>query len=276
MVKKIIFVVAGLAVLAGVGFFAVRYFTNNDIESVMFDDFESSSAMSNDGVTSDLDDIFSETITEDDKIFLDKTLDNTDENVIYEKTLDVSKPKKVDALIVKKIPNVSRPKKVDLVVDPAMTNEKKIILDSAYQGQYENQSVYTSSISTDKPKIASFILNYNRSLTATKRNPMFITLVVKAPEEALFTSIRVYARRLSNNNKILSRTLVFSLPKIYVVNGQAQTQFYFNGRTSANKFLPKGRYLLYAEAQVVDAKGNSVGNTGRYALPKWQQVITIR
>ena len=268
MIKKIIFVVVGLAILAGIGFFSVRYFTNNDVENGMFDDFDSSTTMSNEGVTSDLDDIFSETITEDDKVFLDKTLDNSDENVIYEKEPNVSKPKKVVPLATNK--------KVDLVVEKPMTNAKKIAIDSEFQGQYENKSPDVAVKSVNKTKIASFILNYNGNLTATRRNPMFITLVVKAPEEALFTSIRVYARRLSSNNKILSRTLIFSLPKIYVVNGQSQTQFYFNGRTSANKFLPKGRYLLYAEAQVVDAKGNSVGNTGRYALPKWQQVINIR
>ncbi len=135
----------------------------------------------------------------------------------------------------------------------------------------------TVNDSNQPVRISSFIINYNDRFVATRGNPLLITLAVKAPQEARYAKIRVYARKIDNNYNILSRDLVFYLPKIYVLDGQAQTQFYFAGRmSSGNRYLPKGRYLLYAEAEITDANGKSVGKAGRYPLPKWNYVVTLQ
>ena len=127
--------------------------------------------------------------------------------------------------------------------------------------------------------ISSFIINYNDRFVASRSEPLLITLAVKTPPQGKFARIRFYARRIDDNYNILSRDLIFYLPKIYVIDGQAQTQFYFAGRKSplsGGQYLPKGRYLLYAEAEITDSNGLPVGKTGRYPLPQWNYVITLR
>ena len=141
---------------------------------------------------------------------------------------------------------------------------------------YDNTS---STVDNQNVRISSFIINYNDRFIASRSNPLLITLAVKTPPQGKFARIRVYARRIDDNYNILSRDLIFSLPKIYVIDGQTQTQFYFAGRTSSTSganYLPRGRYILYAEAEITDANGRSVGKTGRYPLPKWNYIITLR
>ena len=141
---------------------------------------------------------------------------------------------------------------------------------------YDNTS---STVDNQNVRISSFIINYNDRFIASRSNPLLITLAVKTPPQGKFARIRVYARRIDDNYNILSRNLIFYLPKIYVIDGQAQTQFYFAGRSSyiaGASYLPKGRYILYAEAEITDINGRSVGKTGRYPLPKWNYIITLR
>ena len=141
---------------------------------------------------------------------------------------------------------------------------------------YDNTS---STVDNQNVRISSFIINYNDRFIASRSNPLLITLAVKTPPQGKFARIRVYARRIDDNYNILSRNLIFYLPKIYVIDGQAQTQFYFAGRSSSiagASYLPKGRYILYAEAEITDINGRSVGKTGRYPLPKWNYIITLR
>ena len=138
----------------------------------------------------------------------------------------------------------------------------------------DNQTAYNQNV-----RISSFIINYNDRFIASRSNPLLITLSVKTPPQGKYARIRVYARRIDDNYNILSRNLIFYLPKIYVIDGQAQTQFYFAGRSSSiagASYLPKGRYILYAEAEITDINGRSVGKTGRYPLPKWNYIITLR
>ena len=113
--------------------------------------------------------------------------------------------------------------------------------------------------------------------TASRRSPTYITLVVKAPLETSYLNIKVFARKLSKNNEIISRELVFTLPKVYTVNGQGQTQFYFSGRyAGSSKYVSKGRYIMYSEIVGYDKNGNKTSSTGEYAMPKFDNVITIQ
>lgn len=160
---------------------------------------------------------------------------------------------------------------VDVTTNVVVAPKKAIVNTFPYK---DTPYVYVKK--EGKVRISSFILDYNKTRVATRNNPLLITLIMNAPKEARFARVRVYARRLSSNNTILTRELVFSLPKIYVINGQSQTQFYFAGRTTRGYYLPKGRYLLYAEAEITDSDGNSVGKTGRYPLPKWNYIITLK
>lgn len=252
------------------GFFITRSFLNNKrFEAANGIDSESF----NNEIESDttIDDIFGDNITKEEKDFLstNNNIAPIDTNAAID-TNSLPYPIQLDnnglyEVNTNNIPDISPTKpKVN-------TFPKK---DSPYV--YDNTS---STVDNQNVRISSFIINYNDRFIASRSNPLLITLAVKTPPQGKFARIRVYARRIDDNYNILSRNLIFYLPKIYVIDGQAQTQFYFAGRSSSiagANYLPKGRYILYAEAEITDINGRSVGKTGRYPLPKWNYIITLR
>lgn len=252
------------------GFFITRSFLNNKrFEAVSGIDSESF----NNEIESDttIDDIFGDNITKEEKDFLstNNNIAPIDTNAAID-TNSLPYPIQLDnnglyEVNTNNIPDIAPTKpKVN-------TFPKK---DSPYV--YDNTS---STVDNQNVRISSFIINYNDRFIASRSNPLLITLAVKTPPQGKFARIRVYARRIDDNYNILSRNLIFYLPKIYVIDGQAQTQFYFAGRSSSiagASYLPKGRYILYAEAEITDINGKSVGKTGRYPLPKWNYIITLR
>ena len=252
------------------GFFITRSFLNNKrFEALSGIDSESF----NNEIESDttIDDIFGDNITKEEKDFLstNNNIAPIDTNAAID-TNSLPYPIQLDnnglyEVNTNNIPDIAPTKpKVN-------TFPKK---DSPYV--YDNTS---STVDNQNVRISSFIINYNDRFIASRSNPLLITLAVKTPPQGKFARIRVYARRIDDNYNILSRNLIFYLPKIYVIDGQAQTQFYFAGRSSSiagASYLPKGRYILYAEAEITDINGRSVGKTGRYPLPKWNYIITLR
>lgn len=252
------------------GFFITRSFLNNKrFEAVSGIDSESF----NNEIESDttIEDIFGDNITKEEKDFLstNNNIAPIDTNAAID-TNSLPYPIQLDnnglyEVNTNNIPDIAPTKpKVN-------TFPKK---DSPYV--YDNTS---STVDNQNVRISSFIINYNDRFIASRSNPLLITLAVKTPPQGKFARIRVYARRIDDNYNILSRNLIFYLPKIYVIDGQAQTQFYFAGRSSSiagASYLPKGRYILYAEAEITDINGRSVGKTGRYPLPKWNYIITLR
>ncbi|WP_288299453.1 hypothetical protein [uncultured Brachyspira sp.] len=252
------------------GFFITRSFLNNKrFEAVSGIDSESF----NNEIESDttIDDIFGDNITKEEKDFLstNNNIAPIDTNAAID-TNSLPYPIQLDnnglyEVNTNNIPDIAPTKpKVN-------TFPKK---DSPYV--YDNTS---STVDNQNVRISSFIINYNDRFIASRSNPLLITLAVKTPPQGKFARIRVYARRIDDNYNILSRNLIFYLPKIYVIDGQAQTQFYFAGRSSSiagDSYLPKGKYILYAEAEITDINGRSVGKTGRYPLPKWNYIITLR
>ena len=252
------------------GFFITRSFLNNKrFEAVSGIDSESF----NNEIESDttIEDIFGDNITKEEKDFLstNNNIAPIDTNAAID-TNSLPYPIQLDdngiyEVNTNNIPDIAPTKpKVN-------TFPKK---DSPYV--YDNTS---STVDNQNVRISSFIINYNDRFIASRSNPLLITLAVKTPPQGKFARIRVYARRIDDNYNILSRNLIFYLPKIYVIDGQAQTQFYFAGRSSyiaGASYLPKGRYILYAEAEITDINGRSVGKTGRYPLPKWNYIITLR
>ncbi|WP_302273154.1 hypothetical protein [Brachyspira aalborgi] len=254
------------------GFFITRSFLNNKrFEAANGIDSESF----NNEIESDttIDDIFGDNITKEEKDFLstNNNIAPIDTNAAIDtNSLPYPNPIQLDnnglyEVNTNNIPDIAPTKpKVN-------TFPKK---DSPYV--YDNTS---STVDNQNVRISSFIINYNDRFIASRSNPLLITLAVKTPPQGKFARIRVYARRIDDNYNILSRNLIFYLPKIYVIDGQAQTQFYFAGRSSSiagASYLPKGRYILYAEAEITDINGRSVGKTGRYPLPKWNYIITLR
>lgn len=252
------------------GFFITRSFLNNKrFEAVSGIDSESF----NNEIESDttIDDIFGDNITKEEKDFLstNNNIAPIDTNAAID-TNSLPYPIQLDnnglyEVNTNNIPDIA-PTKPKVNIFP-----KK---DSPYV--YDNTS---STVDNQNVRINSFIINYNDRFIASRSNPLLITLAVKTPPQGKFARIRVYARRIDDNYNILSRNLIFYLPKIYVIDGQAQTQFYFAGRSSSiagASYLPKGRYILYAEAEITDINGRSVGKTGRYPLPKWNYIITLR
>lgn len=252
------------------GFFITRSFLNNKrFEAVSGIDSESF----NNEIESDttIDDIFGDNITKEEKDFLstNNNIAPIDTNAAID-TNSLPYPIQLDnnglyEVNTNNIPDIAPTKpKVN-------TFPKK---DSPYVYDYTSSTVDNQNV-----RISSFIINYNDRFIASRSNPLLITLAVKTPPQGKFARIRVYARRIDDNYNILSRNLIFYLPKIYVIDGQAQTQFYFAGRSSSiagASYLPKGRYILYAEAEITDINGRSVGKTGRYPLPKWNYIITLR
>lgn len=256
------------------GFFITRSFLNNKrFEAVSGIDSESF----NNEIESDttIDDIFGDNITKEEKDFLStNNIAPIDTNAAID-TNSLPYPIQLDnnglyEVNTNNIPDIAptKPK-----VNTFPKKDSPYVYDNT-SSTVDNQTAYNQNV-----RISSFIINYNDRFIASRSNPLLITLAVKTPPQGKFARIRVYARRIDDNYNILSRNLIFYLPKIYVIDGQAQTQFYFAGRSSSiagASYLPKGRYILYAEAEITDINGRSVGKTGRYPLPKWNYIITLR
>ena len=256
-------------------FFITRSFLNNKrFEAVSGIDSESF----NNEIESDttIDDIFGDNITKEEKDFLstNNNIAPIDTNAAID-TNSLPYPIQLDnnglyEVNTNNIPDIAptKPK-----VNTFPKKDSPYVYDNT-SSTVDNQTAYNQNV-----RISSFIINYNDRFIASRSNPLLITLAVKTPPQGKFARIRVYARRIDDNYNILSRNLIFYLPKIYVIDGQAQTQFYFAGRSSSiagASYLPKGRYILYAEAEITDINGRSVGKTGRYPLPKWNYIITLR
>ena len=274
--KPIIIILIIIVVLVA-GFLVTRSIINSG--GVSFLNFKSTNGVeSNEFDTNyipedntNLDDIFGDNLTKEERDFLSTnntiTLTDTNDitNIINTNSFIPLDDNGIYEVNTNNIPDIAPTKpKVN-------TFPKK---DSPYV--YDNTS---STVDNQNVRISSFIINYNDRFIASRSNPLLITLAVKTPPQGKFARIRVYARRIDDNYNILSRNLIFYLPKIYVIDGQAQTQFYFAGRSSSiagANYLPKGRYILYAEAEITDINGRSVGKTGRYPLPKWNYIITLR
>ena len=279
--KPIIIILIILVILVA-GFFIANSILSN--RNVPILDFGSNDILDNTNDIITTDDIFGDTITDEEKDFL-----ATNNNIISNITND-NKNNNNDDIFINLSDNGLYEVNTNNIPDfPQTYKPNNSRENSAYTYNTDNTVLVTSSNTLTPNKkstqhtrttlnksveISSFIINYNDRFVATRNNPLLITLAVKTPPEGL------YARRVDNNYNILSRDLVFYLPKIYVIDGQAQTQFYFAGKISGanrkNSYLQSGRYLLYAEAEITDAKGASVGKTGRYPIPKWNYVITLQ
>lgn len=281
--KPFIIILIVLIVLVA-GFFITRSVLNSNGVALL--NFESNNGIDSNEFNNDisedstgLDDIFGDNLTKEEMDFLttNNTIVLTDTNNITN-IINTNSSIQLDdngiyEVNTNNIPDI-RPAKPNVNTFPKT--------DSPYV--YDNTlvaptSTETANIQTQNVRISSFIINYNDRFVASRNNPLLITLAIKTPPQGRFARIRVYARRIDDNYNILSRDLIFSLPKIYVIDGQAQTQFYFAGRTSSTSganYLPRGRYILYAEAEITDANGGNVGKTGRYPLPRWNYIITLR
>ena len=279
--KPIIIILIIIVVLVA-GFLVTRSILNSG--GVSFLNFKSTNGVeSNEFDTNDipedntnLDDIFGDNLTKEERDFLSTnntiTLVDTNDitNIINTNSFIPLDDNGIYEVNTNNIPDI-RPAKPNVNIFPKT--------DSPYV--YDNSSTVpsTETVNNQNVRISSFIINYNDRFTASRSNPLLITLAIKTPPQGRFARIRVYARRIDDNYNILSRDLIFSLPKIYVIDGQTQTQFYFAGRTSSTSganYLPRGRYILYAEAEITDANGRNVGKTGRYPLPRWNYIITLR
>lgn len=280
--KPIIIIVILLVILVA-GFFITKSILSSNNIPILDFGAANTNDMPEDTLTTD--DIFGEDITPEEKDFLatNNTI-LTDNNTNTKSTNKDSSINLTDNGLYEAgnnldIPDIKPPVSKPNNSSSAYTyNTDNTVLVTSSNTLRPNDNIMNTISSTEtNVRISSFIINYNDRFVATRTNPVLITLAVKSPAEGKYAKIRVYARRVDNNYNILSRDLVFYLPKIYVLDGQAQTQFYFAGRTSAGgKYLPKGRYLLYAEAEITDANGRSVGKTGRYPVPQWNYVVTLQ
>ena len=281
--KPIIIIVIVLVILVAGFFIAKSILSSRNIPVFDFTQNETND-MPEDTITTD--DIFGENITPEEKDFLATnntiTPDNTNNNVQTNNDSSINlSGNGLYEVNTNNIPDIapsSKPNNNRGSSAYTYNTENSVLVTTSNTLRPNNNNMMSMQSSTNNDvRISSFIINYNDRFVASRSNPLLITLAVKTPPEARYAKIRVYARKIDNNYNILSRDLVFYLPKIYVLDGQAQTQFYFAGRmSSGNRYLPKGRYLLYAEAEITDANGMSVGKTGRYPLPKWNYVVTLQ
>ena len=283
--KPIIIIIIVLVVAVAGFFIAKSILSSRNIPVLDFGN-EDTNTMPEDTITTD--DIFGDDITDEEKDFLatnntitaNNNTNNTQTNQDSSINLTDDGLYEVNNSNIPDVPPASKPNNSGNSAYTYNTDGTVLVTTSNTLRPNNNTAasiIPETSDSNQNVRISSFIINYNDRFVATRNNPLLITLAVKAPQEARYAKIRVYARKIDNNYNILSRDLVFYLPKIYVLDGQAQTQFYFAGRlSSGSRYLPKGRYLLYAEAEITDANGKSVGKTGRYPLPKWNYVVTLQ
>ncbi len=165
----------------------------------------------------------------------------------------------------------------DIVVGKEESREEEAVLSTppVVVQQEVITSVEPTTPAVEKEiKIAKLILDKD---TASRKSPSYITMVFNAEPNVVYADVKVFARRLSNSNEILSRDLVFALPRVYIVNGQGQTQFYFAGRYAASrKYIRDGRYIMYIEVIGFDKDGNRISGTGGYPMPKFDNIITVK
>ena len=280
--KPIIIIVIILVILVAGFFIAKSILGSRNIPMLDFGNNDTNDMMTEDTLTTD--DIFGDTITPEEKDFLatNNTItpdNNMDMPASNDSSINLSDSGlyEVNTNDIPDIPPASSPNRGKSTAYTYNTENTVLVTSSNTLNPNNNMMMTNAADTNQSVRISSFIINYNDRFVATRNNPLLVTLAVKSPAEGRYAKIRVYARRVDSNYNILSRDLVFYLPKIYVLDGQAQTQFYFAGRTSARgTYLPRGRYLLYAEAEITDANGMSVGKTGRYPLPQWNYVITLQ
>ncbi|MEI0532174.1 hypothetical protein R4I97_11500 [Brachyspira pilosicoli] len=273
---KPVIIILLILIVAVAGFFIVRSILNS--KGMPNLDFPETNTTETTDTT--IDDIFGEDITQEEKDFL--STNQTIEPTITETNINTNN--NAIALTDDGLYEANNNNNIpDIVPQPT---KKPSSGNSAYIYDTTGTVVVEPNMGNNQTfnnnqavNISSFIINYNDRFVASKSEPLLITLAVKTPPQGKFAKIRFYARRIDDNYNILSRDLIFYLPKIYVIDGQAQTQFYFAGRKSplsGGQYLPKGRYLLYAEAEITDSNGMPVGKTGRYPQPQWNYVITLK
>lgn len=122
-----------------------------------------------------------------------------------------------------------------------------------------------------KPAIR-FVFNQDKDLLATPRKPLYITLAVQAPLRAKHARVEFYAENLGSGK--VSR--IFALPRVKVVDGRAQVQFYWAAKAFRKGYLPKGRYRLSARVVATDARGNVVWKTSRYPEPQDRYWVWVK
>ena len=226
--KPIIIIVILLVILVA-GFFITKSILSSNNIPILDFGAANTNDMSEDTLTTD--DIFGEDITPEEKDFLatnntilsdnntntkstnkDSSINLTD-NGLYEagSNLDIPDIK----------PPVSKPNNSSSAY--TYNTENTVLVTSSNTLRPNDNMMNTSSTDTNV-RISSFIINYNDRFVATRNNPVLITLAVKSPAEGKYAKIRVYARRVDNNYNILSRDLVFYLPKIYVLADQLEKQ----------------------------------------------------
>ena len=278
---KPVIIILLILIVAVAGFFIVRSILNS--KGIPNLDFPETNTT--DITDTTIDDIFGDDITQEEKDFLstNQTIEPTatETNInTNNNSIALTEDGLYEANNNNNIPDIA----------PTQTPNKPSSGSSAYiydttgtvvvePNTGNNQTLNNIVNNNQSVNISSFIINYNDRFVASRSDPLLITLAVKTPPQGKFAKIRFYARRIDDNYNILSRDLIFYLPKIYVIDGQVQTQFYFAGRKSplsGGQYLPKGRYLLYAEAEITDSNGLPVGKTGRYPLPQWNYVITLK
>lgn len=291
---KVVLIASVLLILIGIGaVLSLKKITSKpkkDVVNLFEEDNTNETIELLDNTNSALDDIFGNSLSNEDKALL--ALTNSSEEK-FKKTESTATPtlNNTNKLEGTSPLNDNRYALMDNTSPNSMKSEKdlssstsKVSSPTTKSSEYysdEGDSDFppfanNASFDPKKVYIKSFIIDYNKTLTVSKTKPVFITLAIKTPEDGRYAKVRVYARRLSAKNEILSRDLIFSLPRIRVIDSQAQTQFYFVGRSAGRKQLMKGRYILYAEAEITDRNGKSVGKTGRYPLPKWDYIITLK
>ena len=278
---KPVIIILLILIVAVAGFFIVRSILNS--KGIPNLDFPETNTT--DITDTTIDDIFGDDITQEEKDFLstNQTIEPTatETNInTNNNSIALTEDGLYEANNNNNIPDIA----------PTQTPNKPSSGSSAYiydttgtvvvePNTGNNQTLNNIVNNNQSVNISSFIINYNDRFVASRSDPLLITLAVKTPPQGKFAKIRFYARIIDDNYNILSRDLIFYLPKIYVIDGQVQTQFYFAGRKSplsGGQYLPKGRYLLYAEAEITDSNGLPVGKTGRYPLPQWNYVITLK
>lgn len=285
ILKSKILIVALIAV-AIIGIIVISGIISANKRKKVAEDFGSELPVNLDDIFGDASNMSSVPTAEEQKE-IDMLLQNTGTNQVSSESKDT------------KMDNINVPINIDMtnIVSESILKRKKTNTDNKYlsgTAYTENvtdvnnvqESAYSDAkpILEEEPKepnvskksaITSFIID---SRIATKEKPTFITLAMTAPsEEAVYFKIRVYARKLNKENEPVTRQLIFALPKVYVINGQGQTQFYWGGRTfMSQKYVAKGRYILYAEVEAFNKKHERVGVAGRYSMPKFENVITLK
>lgn len=111
-----------------------------------------------------------------------------------------------------------------------------------------------------------------RKLGATPRKPIYVTLKVEAPEGAKSFSLRMTAE----NRKTGAETLFFALPKVMVIDGHAQVQFYWSAKKFKAGYVPKGHYVLNAKLDFKNAGGSVIKRMTVTPQPLAQYTIVVQ